>query len=150
VETPHGALAIEHLVVGDRVLGLSDDGMSVVNEVVEVHRGLAVQYYIINDEISVTGAHPFLVGDEWVEAQDIRVGDTLRSSARMGPWCRSARSCLLTTGSGCTTYRYLGTIRSSQRGFLFTTSPPGIRRDRLPLAAIRRMWMRRSKKPLAQ
>ncbi|MHC4704415.1 MAG: Hint domain-containing protein, partial [Planctomycetota bacterium] len=77
VETPHGAIAIEHLVVGDRVLGLSDDGMSVVNEVVEVHRALAVQYYIINDEISVTGAHPFLVGDEWVEAQDIRVGDTL-------------------------------------------------------------------------
>jgi intein/homing endonuclease len=79
VETPQGALAIEHLAVGDKVLGLSDDGVSVVNEVVEVHRGLAVQYYIINEEISVTGAHPFLVGDEWVEAQDVRVGDTLIS-----------------------------------------------------------------------
>ncbi len=78
-ETPYGAVVIEDLVVGDRVLGLSDDGEPVVNEVVEVHRALAVQYYIINDEISVTDAHPFLVDDEWVEAQDIRVGDILVS-----------------------------------------------------------------------
>jgi intein/homing endonuclease len=77
VETPDGAVAIEDLHVGDRVFGLSDDGEAVVNEVVETHRTLAVEYFVINGEISVTGTHPFLVGSDWIEAQDIRVGDIL-------------------------------------------------------------------------
>jgi hypothetical protein len=77
VETPDGPVAIEDLQPGDRVLGLSDDGGAVVNEVVQAYRALAVQCFVINGEISVTGTHPFLVGNDWIEARDIRVGDTL-------------------------------------------------------------------------
>jgi hypothetical protein len=77
VETPDGPVAIEDLQPGDRVLGLSDDGGAVVNEVVQTFRALAVQYFVINGEISVTDTHPFLVGNDWIEARDIRVGDTL-------------------------------------------------------------------------
>ena len=77
VETPDGAVAIEELRVGDKVIGLSDDGEAVVNEVVETHRTLAVEYFVMNGEISVTGTHPFLVGGDWIEAQDMRVGDIL-------------------------------------------------------------------------
>ncbi len=80
VETLDGAVAIEDLHVGDRILGLSDDGEVAVNEVVETYRTLAVEFFIINDEISVTGTHPFLVGGDWIEAQDIRVGDILAGS----------------------------------------------------------------------
>ena len=80
VETPDGAIAIEDLREGDRVLGRSDDGAAVINEVLETYRALAVEYLVINREIAVTGTHPFLVGNDWVEARDIRVGDVLAGS----------------------------------------------------------------------
>src|SRR5262245_37120178 len=48
VETPHGAVAIEDLQVGDRVLGLADDGQVIVNEVLQTYRTLAVEYLVIN------------------------------------------------------------------------------------------------------
>ncbi|MDH5268545.1 MAG: Hint domain-containing protein [Candidatus Krumholzibacteria bacterium] len=80
VETPDGAIAIEDLREGDRVLGRSDDGEVVVNEVIRTYKTLALEYIVINGEISVTGTHPFLVGNDWVEARDIRVGDVLAGS----------------------------------------------------------------------
>ncbi|MDH5268546.1 MAG: Hint domain-containing protein, partial [Candidatus Krumholzibacteria bacterium] len=77
VQTPGGEVAIEELREGDRVIGRNADGKITVNEVVRTYHTLAVAYLVINGELSVTGTHPFLVGSNWVEAGDLRVGDTL-------------------------------------------------------------------------
>jgi len=77
VETPGGPKAIHELVVGDEVVSLRTDGALEHSRVVRTYRAIGTGYYIINDDIRVTGAHPFKVGDRWLAAEDLRIGDEL-------------------------------------------------------------------------
>lgn len=77
VTTPSGLTPIELLEVGDFVVSLDEDGNQSKAVVTDTHRSVSLRYYIINDGIRVTGQHPFLIGDNWVNAEDLRVGDEL-------------------------------------------------------------------------
>jgi hypothetical protein len=80
VETADGPRGLEEVQVGDMVLGVDDNGNHVFNEVVGTIRSLAVDYYVINGAIEVTGTHPFLVDQRWVRAEGLCVGDVLDSA----------------------------------------------------------------------
>jgi len=77
VETADGPRALEDVQVGDMVLGVDDNGKHVLNEVIKTIRSVAVDYYVINGEIEVTGTHPFFVDQRWVLAEELCVGDVL-------------------------------------------------------------------------
>jgi intein/homing endonuclease len=77
VNTADGFMAIEELEVGDFVLGMDDRNQLVPCEVTETYKSVGCNYYVINDEIQVTGTHPFFINGEWVEASNLKVGDQL-------------------------------------------------------------------------
>jgi len=79
VETVDGPRALEEIQVGDIVLGVDENGDYVRNAVLETIRAIAYRYYVINGTIEVTESHPFFVGEQWVAAGDLRVGDSIAS-----------------------------------------------------------------------
>ena len=83
--TPEGAVAVERLCQGDKVLSRSQDapdGPVETREVVEVYRRLAAVWEIgvRGRMIGATAEHPFYVRDKgWTPARLIGTGDWLRS-----------------------------------------------------------------------
>ena len=70
---------IEDVIVGDTVKAFDSDTNRVIDSPVStvfVHPGTN-GYYIINDDLMVTGNHPMWVDGEWKEVKDIVIGDKL-------------------------------------------------------------------------
>jgi hypothetical protein len=70
---------IEDVVVGDTVKAFDIDSGEVINSLVPtifVHPNTK-GYYIINNDIKVTGNHPMRVGNEWKDVDSLKVGDKL-------------------------------------------------------------------------
>ncbi len=78
VKTVDGHKAIETLEVGDRVVGMDGSERLAACEVVKTHISIQCEYLVINNELRVTGTHPFRVDGRWVEASDIEIGDELQ------------------------------------------------------------------------
>jgi intein/homing endonuclease len=77
VETADGYAPIEALSVGDKVISRLEDGSVETRVVTHTYRQIGCSYYVINHELKVTGAHPFMVDDTWVNAEHLVVGDRL-------------------------------------------------------------------------
>lgn len=77
IATPDGDVAIRDIGVGDRVISLDVNGEERTSIIVAKYCAEAWSYYEINHAIRVTETHPFRVGDKWVMAADISVGDGL-------------------------------------------------------------------------
>lgn len=78
IETEHGAIPIEDLMTGDRVVGLSDvASRRSADAVVRTYRVIQSEYFILNGSTRVTGTHPFRTPQGWVTVQDLEVGDVL-------------------------------------------------------------------------
>jgi len=95
VTTPTGVTAIEKLMVGDKVLSQDETGQIIVSTVTKTirvvhHRG----YLVINGQIRVSHLHRLMARQDdgdvvatavaagenpWVEAQNLEVGDQLRT-----------------------------------------------------------------------
>lgn len=84
VTTPNGAIAIEQLSVGDEVVSLTAGGEMGVGIVSKTYRTVSHAFYRINGSMEVTGPHPFLVGNAWVNAEDLQVGDVINGEAGGG------------------------------------------------------------------
>ena len=86
VDTPDGRKLIEELAVGDEVLSLTgDDPTSLIPGTVErTFKVVQCGYVVINGTIRVTDAHPFRVGDDWVLAGDLTIGQTITSKSGSG------------------------------------------------------------------
>jgi hypothetical protein len=84
VETVKGPRALEEVQVGDIVLGVDDNGDYILNEVLETIRSIAYRYYVINETIEVTETHPFFVGQRWVPAGELCVGDLIAGADGRG------------------------------------------------------------------
>ena len=70
---------IENVVVGDTVKAFNIDTGEVIDSLVPtvfVHPNTN-GYYIINNNINVTGNHPMRVDDEWKDVDNLKVGDKL-------------------------------------------------------------------------
>jgi intein/homing endonuclease len=81
VETTAGLIAIELLSDGDEVVSYDPESDTVTTEkVVRTYKTVQCGYYLINGTMKVTAYHPFRVGDEWIEAGDLVVGDILATS----------------------------------------------------------------------
>lgn len=81
VMTAGGLRPIESLSIGDHVLTMSADGEQTWTMVQHTYKALRTGFYRINDELSVTGDHPFLVDGEWKKVKDLSVGDSLTDAS---------------------------------------------------------------------
>lgn len=77
IATPSGSRPISSLLVGDSVLTLGGNDTGQYDVVVAAYVSEAFSYLKINGALKVTKEHPFKVGDDWVVAGDLRVGDFL-------------------------------------------------------------------------
>lgn len=78
VRVEDGFKAIERIKVGDSVIGLGKSDRLVPCDVVKTYVSIQCDYYVINGKLMVTGTHPFLVDEEWVEASKIKLGSELQ------------------------------------------------------------------------
>ncbi len=74
VSTDHGLTPIEELKVGDRVVASADGHYELVTR---VYRAVHLEYWTVNDDVSVTGTHPFFTQRGWIECANLEVGDKL-------------------------------------------------------------------------
>jgi len=78
VMTSVGLVAVSDIQVGDMVLSRDESGEDVWVTVEETYKAVHPHgYFLINGTLGVTAEHPFRVGDEWVQAQDLLLGDQL-------------------------------------------------------------------------
>ena len=77
VETERGPKAIDALEPGERVLSISYNDQLDYGPVTRTYKTIACGYYLINNDIAVTGTHQFRVNDRWVNVEDLTVGDRL-------------------------------------------------------------------------
>lgn len=82
IHTPDGLQAITSLEVGDLIISYSADGENVVSSVSRTYISESWQQVVINGSLRVTSTHPFLIGEQWVEAGDLRVGDIMQTADR--------------------------------------------------------------------
>ena len=80
--TPDGAITIEQLHVGDRIIGLNLENHQLEPESIgNIQVVESPEYYIINDTITVTGSHPFYVqtetGLKLTQVENLSIGDQL-------------------------------------------------------------------------
>ena len=81
VRTADGDLPIDRIGPGDLILGRDVHGNEHHVPVLRTYRALRVGYYVINDDVHVTGDHPFYVNGRWVNAADLQIGDQLLTYA---------------------------------------------------------------------
>lgn len=77
IMTPTGSMAIAALQVGDIVIGWDNKRKIPVEgriQQVEIHANTD-HYYLINNELKITGNHKVIVNGEWREVHRINVGD---------------------------------------------------------------------------
>ena len=77
VTTPLGAMAIENLRLGDKVMSQDEHGMMSVGTVSRKHKSISCKYLVINKTLRVTDSHPFMVNGKWITAGELRLGDPL-------------------------------------------------------------------------
>jgi len=85
VATPAGNVRIESLKKGDPVYSEGADGSKKPSVVTRTYVVEAFSYLVINGNLRVTSTHPFYVNGSWVQAGDIRTGQSLlnKSGARV-------------------------------------------------------------------
>jgi hypothetical protein len=73
---------IESIEAGDLVLAWDEDSGSTKADAVRgVHQPIhAESYLIVNDRLRFTETHPVLLGEEWVTAGELEVGDVLTAA----------------------------------------------------------------------
>ena len=81
VLTNKGLLPIEALGVGDQVLSLAENGSAKWTLVERTYKALRLGYYVINENLRVTGDHPFYIDQRWTTAAELSVGDFLVNSS---------------------------------------------------------------------
>lgn len=91
VETPEGPKDIEKLRTGDTVLSADSWGNVREATITSTYRNFAREFLVINGRLRVTATHPFRVGSKWVDAGQLRVGDTLVNRAGKGEVVLSKR-----------------------------------------------------------
>ena len=77
ISTLSGPKAVELVGVGDQVLSYDEEGnhqWALVEGSIKV---LKTEFFSINGKLSVTADHPFFVDGNWVNAEDLRIGDRL-------------------------------------------------------------------------
>ncbi len=78
ITTLNGEIAINKLKVGDKVVSYDletrQQVTSTVSKLYEIER---TNYYLLNQNIKVTGEHPFYVGGTWKPVEELRIGDLL-------------------------------------------------------------------------
>lgn len=89
VNTPNGVVPIEEIQVGDEVISMAENGDLQTSVVTETYIAINFDYYVINGSIQVTGTHPFKIGDGWVNAEEIEVGDVLSGINGEDIWVES-------------------------------------------------------------
>ncbi|RKX81170.1 MAG: hypothetical protein DRP57_12215 [Spirochaetes bacterium] len=69
---------IENIAVGDIVKSYSlEEKKAVFSKITKTYQHLTKDYYLINNQIKVTGIHPFYVDGEWKKVRDLKVGMNL-------------------------------------------------------------------------
>jgi hypothetical protein len=80
IQTESGYAPIETIVPGQEILSVNEKtGKQEVAKVERLDRLVAEKYYIINDDIKVTGEHPFYTIEGIKKVSELKVGDTLRT-----------------------------------------------------------------------
>lgn len=77
ITTPDGDVPIPQLEVGDKIVPGVNGVAGKVETITATHITEVLSYLEINDSLMVTRDHPFKVGDEWVVAGDLELGDLL-------------------------------------------------------------------------
>jgi hypothetical protein len=76
--TEFGEINIENLKIGDKVVSSNlENNNKVIGTVKNLFKFKQNGYYIINNQIKVTGEHPFYANNQWIKVKDLKVGDLL-------------------------------------------------------------------------
>lgn len=79
VLTAEGAKSIRDIRIGDRVLTADEEGKKTFQPVLKTLVDRNNHYYLINHAIKVTALHRIATAEGWKEAQNLQVGDRIRS-----------------------------------------------------------------------
>jgi hypothetical protein len=79
IETLSGPKPIEELAVGDEVISVNESGGIQSSVIEDTYKVIQCGYYVINGKMRVTRGHPFNVGGDWVNTENLHVGDMLSS-----------------------------------------------------------------------